>query len=237
MAFSSCGSRLYALSRHRGDTRSGYFGEPKACIFAGNPGETTRDLVIFQKSSCTFTFWGYTLSEPYWRFPNLYPKPLVLPLIISDNLDDSWALNARATSKKLTVFSMKTGQLLPGAGGEKELKTPANNLRPTFFHPFFFFFHFFYPRNHVFPCFSHFFQHFFGGFGPGCEIQLPLRFDKVCVYPGHKVGHHPVGFLGDGDDISMIFLWYFYDISMGSLKNFSDISMIFGFWMIFLWYF
>lgn len=40
---------------------------------------------------------------------------------------------SRATSKKLTVFSMKTGQLLPG-----------------------------------------------------CEIQLPLRFDKVCVYPGHK---------------------------------------------------
>jgi len=41
---------------------------------------------------------------------------------------------SRATSKKLTVFSMKTGQLLPG-----------------------------------------------------CEIQLPLRFDKVCVYPGHKM--------------------------------------------------
>eukprot|EP00438_Fugacium_kawagutii_P030274 Skav225204 [mRNA] locus=scaffold1041:59681:80585:- [translate_table: standard] len=40
---------------------------------------------------------------------------------------------SRATSKKLSIFSMKTGQLLPG-----------------------------------------------------CELQLPLRFDKVCVYPGHK---------------------------------------------------
>jgi len=40
---------------------------------------------------------------------------------------------SRATSKKLTIFSMKTGQLLPG-----------------------------------------------------CELQLPLRFDKVCVFPGHK---------------------------------------------------
>lgn len=40
---------------------------------------------------------------------------------------------SRATSKRLTIFSMKTGRLLPG-----------------------------------------------------CELQLPLRFDKVSVYPGHK---------------------------------------------------
>jgi len=117
-------------------------------------------------------------------------------LIISD-LDDFWTLNARATSKKLTVFSMKTGQLLPGAGGEKDLKTPTcQQLETKVFHHFF---HFFLQGTMFFP----FFQHFFGGFGhvlrtsamiqghpfvgPGCEIQLPLRFDKVCVYPGHKV--------------------------------------------------
>jgi hypothetical protein len=121
-------------------------------------------------------------------------------LIISENLDDFWALNARATSKKLTVFSMKTGQMLPGAGGEKELKTPTCQQLETKVFSFFLPFVFFFSKK---PCFSNFFQHFFGGFGdvlrtsamiqghpfvgPGCEIQLPLRFDKVCVYPGHKV--------------------------------------------------
>ena len=115
-----------------------------------------QEILIFQKSSCTFTFWGYTLSEPYWRFPNLYPKPLVLPLIISDNLDDFWALNARATSKKLTVFSMKTGQLLPGAGGEKELKTPTCQQLETKVFPFFF--PFFSPRNQSFSHFANIFS-------------------------------------------------------------------------------
>lgn len=147
----------------------------------------------------------------------MYPKPLVLPLIISENLDDFWALNARATSKKLTVFSMKTGQLLPGAGGEKELKTPTCQQLETKVFSFFCHLFFFLQETMFFQFFPTFFRGIWRCFKnvghdprpPLCWARLrdpaAVAFRQSLRLSRAQGVDHPM-VLDDGDDISMIFL-------------------------------
>ncbi|CAJ1451865.1 unnamed protein product [Effrenium voratum] len=92
-----------------------------------------KGLIAFSEGGSNPQVFVYSCS-PYkllYTFPDLAELELA-DLAFSRCGSRLYALS-RATSKKLSIFSMKTGKPLPG-----------------------------------------------------CELKLPLRFDKVCVYPGHK---------------------------------------------------
>lgn len=150
MAFSSCGSRLYALSRCpvegkdlQHDFLSRDDSPPKKGVNLLN-----EKIDLSKKSLLNLKLCGVTFkSHHFWYKIQNFKSP--------------WC---RATSKKLTIFSMKTGQLLPGLNLDmfervrnshmkkwQVMASPSLNWKPL-----------------------------------GCELQLPLRFDKVCVFPGHK---------------------------------------------------
>ena len=209
-----------------------YFGEPKECIFTGNTGETTRDRDISKIQLYIHVLRVYT-QWTILEVSEFVPQTIGSPIDHQRKL--GWFLGPECQGDVQETHRLLDEDWTVAArcwGGERA----QNTHLPTTWNQFFFLFFaicFFFSKK---PCFSNFFQHFFGGFGdvlrtsamiqghpfvgPGCEIQLPLRFDKVCVYPGHKVWIIP-WFLMMG----MIFLWY----SKGLLWDFYCKG--------FLWYF
>ena len=100
MAFSSCGSRLYALSR---------------CPVEGCNTIFCREMTQHQKK--VWIFWRDLKKKlcqikvcEIWNFLMWHSNHSAF-LVQDPEFKSPWC---RATSKKLTIFSMKTGQLLPG---------------------------------------------------------------------------------------------------------------------------